>query len=156
MRRKAIDGAVTTLATVTVANGYEYDLSASGQVSKRIETIEGRRSDPRRATIRVSDGPETFIRRTLGVQHLVEARLTILLDVLLADVTGEDMVDQLNDLIRDVHQCIEANRDLGTSGAISSAYVTQIAEPEYDLSDAYARVGIVVEVVYDYQSGTGL
>ena len=152
LRRRALDGMVTVLQTITQANGYGFNLAAAGQVSKTVDTIEGRKASGLAITLRVADGPETY--RWMSQQRQMEADLEIQLHALMLGLTAEDMVDQANDLIRDIHKAIDAHRDLMAGAAINEARITEIDAPQYDLANSAAAVLMHVSARYDYQAGT--
>ena len=150
-RRQALDGMVTTLAGITAGATYEYTLSGTGQVSKVIDTADSRLKSGHAITIRVRDGEETF--RNIHLMRGTEGNLQVLVDIMMSRVTAEDMVDQFNDLLRDIHGAIDAARDLGTSGAIAEANIEAITAPQYDLDNQVAFAVVIVRVKYDYIAG---
>lgn len=154
LRKDAIQGMVTTLAALTVALGYHYDYNGQGQVSKLMDTVDARRAGGQRLTVRVADGAETFVHRTLGTQRLITAQLEILIHAMLVVQTPSDIVDKLNDVVHDIHLAIDKTPRLGVS--IVDAVVVEIDAPDYDIENSTAGVLIHVRADYDYQSGVSI
>lgn len=153
LRLQGIDAMVTTLRGITPGNGYTFDLSATGAVTKEIQTIDARKAVGLRATVRVRDGAETYTWQTQ--LRYYSAEFMVALELVMTDVDGTEMVDQLNVFLQDVHRRVNAVRDLGLQGAVD-VLVTAIDEPEYDLTNAAAAVLVRVQLRYDFQAGTSL
>lgn len=150
-RRQALDGLVTTLALLN-GTSYETNASGSGVVSKVIDTYDARKATGNSITMRVRDGEERFSPTFLARGY--QAQLRLYIDILILSASAEDMVDQLNDVIRDVHYVIDANRNLGTSGgAIGDSSVESFGTPRYDAEDSAAAVLATVLVTYEYTAG---
>jgi hypothetical protein len=150
IRQNAIGSLVATLQSITPANGYLNDFSGSGVVSLAQETVEARQEMNRAVVIRVRDGAEITDRR--GAHDTVmQARLALVVEVIVRKVQNVAMVTTVNDVIGDIRLAVDKNVHLNQF--VDDATVQQISEPSYDWTQQVAVFALTVVAIYDYMAG---
>lgn len=150
-RWDAIQGLVTVLQGITVANGYQHNLNGTGAVTAGVATRSMRLEEGNDVQLQVEEGEEAHIPLLTSPDTPRQATLELKVDCMLRGVRDEDQRQRLNKLLEDVNLAVGKAPTLG--GQVQRALVARVDEPTYHPGERVSFVTVRLVVDYHYTAG---